>query len=229
MSYEIIVGNIRIEVIRKKIKNLHLYVQPPDGKVKITAPIRMKDEAIRNFAISKVSWIKKHQERFHGKEREPEKEYITGEAHYYQGKPYLLNVVHTNKKQRAEIGENNQIYLYVREGSSTEKREHIMMEWYRSELKKQIPDLIAKWENNMNVKVNSWGVKMMKTRWGTCNPKDKRIWINMELVKKDTRCLEYIVVHEMTHLLVRGHNKRFYAYMERFIPNWKDIKKELNG
>lgn len=229
MSNEIIIGNIKIEVVKKKIKNLHLYVQPPNGRVKITAPIMMKDEIIRDFAASKLSWIKKHQARFQEKEREPKKEYISGEYHYYLGKRYLLNVVHTNKKQGVRIRENNQIDLFVREGSSVEKREHVMREWYRNELKKQVPDLIEKWENKIGVKVNSWGVKLMKTRWGTCNPKARRIWINLELAKKDPRCLEYIVVHEMVHLLERGHNKRFYAYMDQFLPDWKEIKKVLNG
>ena len=154
---------------------------------------------------------------------------MSGESHYYQGKRYLLNVVYTNKKQRVIIRKNSQIDLYVREGSTKEQRKRVMMEWYRSELKKQIPALIGKWEKKIGVSVNSWGVKLMKTKWGTCNPKDKRIWFNLELAKKNPRCLEYIVVHEMIHLLEKHHNEKFYAYLEQFFPNWKEIKSELNG
>lgn len=229
MASNIIIGNIKIEVIKKNIKNLHLSVHPPNGRVRIAAPLMMNDEAIRIFAISKLSWIKKQQAKFQEQERQSEREYVSGESHYYQGRRYLLNVVYTKKKQRVEISKNNQINLYVHEGSTADQRERVMMEWYRSELKKQIPDLIAKWEKHIGVKVISWGVKLMKTKWGTCNPKAKRIWLNLELAKKNPRCLEYIVVHEMIHLIEKHHNERFYAYLEQFIPNWKEIKEELNG
>jgi predicted metal-dependent hydrolase len=229
MINEIIIGNIRIEVIKKNIKNLHLSVHPPNGRIRIAAPLTMNDDAIRTFAITKLSWIKKQQAKFQNQERQSEREYVSGESHYYQGKRYLLNVVYTNKKQRVIIRKNSQIDLYVREGSTKEQRKRVMMEWYRSELKKQIPALIGKWEKKIGVSVNSWGVKLMKTKWGTCNPKDKRIWFNLELAKKNPRCLEYIVVHEMIHLLEKHHNEKFYAYLEQFFPNWKEIKSELNG
>jgi len=188
----------------------------------------MKDEAIRNFVISKLAWIKKQQAKFQAQEGQAETEYVSGERYYYQGIPYILNVMHTNKKQRVEISKK-QINLFIRPDSTKEQRERILLEWYRSELKKQIPGLISKWENIIGVKVNSWGVKLMKTRWGTCNPKAKRIWINLELAKKSPRCLEYIIVHEMVHLLEKHHNKRFYAFMKQFLPNWREIKAELNG
>jgi len=229
MASNIIIGDIQVEIIKKNIKNIHLSVHPPNGRVRIAAPLTMNDEAIRIFAISKLSWIKKQRAKFQEQERQSEREYVSGESHYYQGIRYLLNVVYTNKKQRVEISKNNQLDLYVREGSSTEQRKKVMMEWYRNELKKQIPDLIAKWEKKIGVKVNSWGVKLMKTKWGTCNPTAKRIWVNLELAKKNPRCLEYIVVHEMIHLLEKHHNERFYTYLEQFIPNWKEIKSELNG
>jgi len=228
MISEIVIGGISIEVIKKNIKNIHLSVHPPNGRVRIAAPITMNNEAIRIFAISKLSWIKKQQAKFQEQERQSKREYVSGESHYYQGRRYLLNVVYTNKRQRVEIRKNNQIDLYVREGSTVEQREKVMMEWYRSELKKQIPDLIAKWEEKIGVKVDFWGVKLMKTKWGTCNPKAKRIWVNLELAKKNPRCLEYIVVHEMIHLREGYHNERFYVYMEQFMPNWKEIKSELN-
>ncbi|MDI6619545.1 MAG: SprT family zinc-dependent metalloprotease [Clostridiales bacterium] len=225
----ITIEDIQIEIIKKNIKNLYLSVHPPYGRVRIAAPIMMDDETIRIFAISKLAWIKKQRSRYREQERQSKREFVSGESHYYEGVRYLLNVVYTNKKQRVETSQNRQIDLYVRDGSTVEQREKVMMEWYRSRLKDKIPDLIAKWERKMGVNVNSWGVKLMKTKWGTCNPYAKRIWINLELAKKNPRCLEYIVVHEMAHLLEKHHNERFRAYMDQFMPDWREIKAELNN
>lgn len=227
---KIIINDIEIELTKKNIKNLHLSVHPPDGKVKISAPKMMDDDSIRLFAISKLSWIKKQQKKFKDQERLPEREYVSGESHYFLGQRYLLNVVYTNRRrQGVEIRNKKYIDLFVRKNTPKYLRERVMTEWYRSELKKLIPLLIEKWEPIMGVKVNAFGVKQMKTRWGTCNPTAKRIWINLELAKKNPICLEYIVVHEMAHLLERSHNERFIAYMNKFMPNWRAVKAELNG
>lgn len=225
----IIINGIEIEVIRKKIKNMHLYILPPDGRVRITAPSGVNDCIIRAFAVSKLDWIKKHREKYLVRKIPAEKKFLTGEVHLYQGREYFLNVVYTDKKQRAELNrDKNRIDLYVHEDSTMEQRKKVLTEWYRSQLKKQIPDIIEKYEKIMGVKVNSFGVKFMKTRWGTCNRNTGRIWINLDLSKKSLRCLEYIVVHEMTHLIEKYHNKRFYSCMDMFMPDWKEIKKELN-
>ena len=226
---ELRIADVQIEIVKKNIKNLHLSVHPPYGRVRIAAPKTMSDEAIRVFAICKLSWIKKQRLKFQNQDRQSEREFISGESHYFLGRRYLLNVIYTSKKQRVELIKNNQIDLYVRENSTTEQREKVMSEWYRSFLKEQIPVIISKWEKEIGVKVNSWGVKLMKTKWGTCNIEAKRIWLNLELAKKSPRCLEYIIVHEMIHLLERNHNDRFHAYMDMFMPNWKEIKAELNG
>lgn len=226
---ELRIADVQIEIVKKNIKNLHLSVHPPYGRVRIAAPKTMSDEAIRVFAICKLSWIKKQRLKFQNQDRQSEREFISGESHYFLGRRYLLNVIYTSKKQRVEIIKNNQIDLYVRENSNTEQREKVMSEWYRSFLKEQIPVIISKWEKEIGVKVNSWGVKLMKTKWGTCNIEAKRIWLNLELAKKSLRCLEYIIVHEMIHLLERNHNDRFHSYMDMFMPNWKEIKAELNG
>ncbi|GAA0109281.1 M48 family metallopeptidase [Clostridium tertium] len=226
---ELRIADVQIEIVKKNIKNLHLSVHPPYGRVRIAAPKTMSDEAIRVFAICKLSWIKKQRLKFQNQDRQSEREFISGESHYFLGRRYLLNVIYTSKKQRVEIIKNNQIDLYVRENSTTEQREKVMSEWYRSFLKEQIPVIISKWEKEIGVKVNSWGVKLMKTKWGTCNIEAKRIWLNLELAKKSPRCLEYIIVHEMIHLLERNHNDRFHSYMDMFMPNWKEIKAELNG
>jgi len=222
------IEDIDIQVIKKGIKNMYISVHKPDGWVRITAPKRMKDEDIWKFAVSKLGWIKKQRIKYQNLEIQPQKEYVTGEKHYFQGRAYLLNVIYTNKKQKVEI-HNNQMDLYIREDSTREQREKVMIEWYRSQLKEEIPKFIDKWEQVMGVKVNSFGVKQMKTKWGTCNTNAKRIWINLELAKMNPKCLEYIVVHEMVHLLERYHNKRFYAFMDKYLPGWKEIREELKS
>ena len=226
---KITIGNIDIDLIRKNIKNIHLSVYPPEGRVRLAVPERMNDEAVRLFAVSKLAWITKQRKKFSEQDRQTVRKFVSGESHYYFGTRYLLNVVETTGKQHIELRGNKYIDLYVRPESTVEKREKIMYDWYRQSLKKIIPAYIKKWEEIMRVTVNDWGVKLMKTKWGTCNVKDKRIWINLELAKKNPRCLEYIIVHEMVHLLERHHNKKYKAYMDKFLPNWKSIKNELNS
>jgi predicted metal-dependent hydrolase len=226
----LLVSDIEIEVAKKNIKNVYLSVYPPNGQVKISAPKKMTDDDIRLFVMSKVPWIKKQQRKFKNQERIPEREYKSGESHYFGGQQYLLNVIYQNSnKSKVEIRNNKYIDLYVKEGSGKEKREDIIKEWYRKELKSIIPPLIQKWEEIMNLRVNEWGVKQMKTRWGTCNINAKRIWLNLELAKKSPHCLEYIIVHEMAHLIEKGHGDKFKAIMDRYYPNWKNVNAELNG
>lgn len=224
----IVINDIDIEVIKKNIKNVHLSVHPPAGRVRLAAPENMDEEAIRLFAISKLSWIKKQRKEFDTQERQSVREFLSGESHYFMGSRYLLNVIESSEKQRVELRNKKYMDLYVRPEHTKEKRERIVSQWYREELKRLIPEYIKKWEDTIGVTVNEWGVKLMKTKWGTCNEQDKRIWINLELAKKNPRCLEYIIVHEMIHLLERHHNERFKAYMDEFLPNWKSIQDELN-
>ena len=226
--HQITVGELVIDVARKDIKNLHLAVYPPDGRVRIATPLNIDDEAVRLFAISKLGWIKKHQANFATQERQSKREFVSGESHYFQGKRYLLNVIYCQGNPKIEIRNNTYIDLYVREGSNEAQQKQVMMSWYRQQLKEEIPRLIEKWEKNIGVKVNDWGIKLMKTKWGTCNTQAKRIWLNLELAKKDKHCLEYVVVHEMVHLLERNHGDRFVALMNKFMPNWRFLKDELN-
>lgn len=186
--YQITVGELVIDVARKDIKNLHLAVYPPDGRVRIATPLHIDDEAVRLFAISKLGWIKKHQANFETQERQSKREFVSGESHYFQGKRYLLNVIYYQGKPKVEVRNNTYIDLYVREGSNEAQRQQVMMSWYRQQLKQEIPLLIAKWQKNMGVQVENWGVKLMKTKWGTCNIQAKRIWLNLELAKKDKHC-----------------------------------------
>ena len=224
---EIQLGDITVEVTQKDIKNVHLSVYPPFGQVKIAAPERMDLDTIRIYAISKLTWIRKQQAKIKSQKREAPREYLTKESHYYFGKRYLLKVIEHNASPIVKL-KHNTIELYIRPETNTEKRKEILEEWYRAQLKVKIPELISKWETVMDVQVNDYGIKKMKTKWGTCNIGAKRIWLNLELAKKPVSCLEYIIVHEMTHLLERNHNTRFVALMNSFLPNWKEVKEELN-
>src|SRR6266568_1648884 len=189
-KHQIIVNDLVVDVVRKNIKNLHLGVYPPAGRVRVAAPLRVNDEAVRLFTISKLTWIKRQQAKFEGQERQSAREYVSGESHYYQGNRYLLNVMYHEGLPAVIIRNNKTMDLVVRPGSDTSKRERILIAWYRQQLKEEIAPLIAKWEAIIGVKVAEWGVKQMKTRWGTCNIEARRIWLNLELVKKPVHCLE---------------------------------------
>jgi len=220
-------GNIKVDVVQKDIKNIHLSVYPPTGRVKISAPLRMELETIRMFAISKLGWIKKQQEKFRKQQRESERELITRESHYFLGKRYLLKVIEAEAVPLVNI-KHDKLILQVRAGTSTKQKQVILQEWYRQQMKELVPKYISIWEEKMKVKVQEFGIKKMKTKWGTCNREAKRIWLNLNLAKKPPECIEYIVVHEMVHLLERTHNAKFIAYMNKFLPQWKHIKEELN-
>lgn len=223
----ILVEDINIEIEWKKIKNLHLRVYPPDGCVRVSAPARFNEDMIRSFAVSKIDWIRKNRDRI--RERNPQApcEFISGEAHFFNGSCYRLVLIERDAKPSVEI-EDQTLKLYVRPGAEADKRRAVLDEFYRGWLRQVLPGIIGKWEKEMNVKIKDFGIKKMKTKWGTCNRKTRRIWINLELAKKPPECLEYIVVHELAHLLERYHNSVFYGYMDRFLPQWRIYKKALN-
>ncbi len=220
-------GELDIEVIRKKIKNLHLSVYPPQGRVRVSAPDSMTLETIRVFLVSKLGWIRKQQEKLREQEREPPRDYIDRESHYYNGRRYLLKVIEQDAPARVELKART-MELYVRPGTSRQKRQIIVNEWNRQQLKQQIPAIIRKYEKLMEIEVHDFGVKKMKTKWGTCNVEARRIWLNLELAKKPGEYLEYVVVHEMAHLLESTHNVRFVILMDQFMPKWKFYRDELN-
>ncbi len=221
------VSGIAVEIIRKKIKNLHLGVYPPYGKVRVSAPLFLDDDAIRLAIISRLAWIRKQQKTFLNQDRQSEREMITGETHYFWGRRFRLDVIEADLPPRVRIRGTATLEMRVRPGTNREKREQILSAWYRRELKEQIPPLIAKWEEMIGVSVLEWGVKRMKTRWGSCNARAGRIWLNLELVKRHPLCLEYIIVHEMVHLLQRRHNERFCELMDGFMPGWRQHKEGL--
>lgn len=228
MKHHIKVRNINVEVVRRKdIKNLHVGVYPPNGRVRVAAPLLLNDENVRLTVVSKLAWIKRQKARYQGQARQSKREYIPRESHYFLGRRYLLNVIEQEGQPHVEISRANRIDLVVRPGTDTSKREQLMLDWYRKELKAMIPDLIKKWEAVIGVVVADWGVKRMKTKWGSCNAEARRIWLNLELAKKPVQCIEYIIVHEMLHLLERHHNERFYGLMDRFMPSWQSYRDDL--
>jgi predicted metal-dependent hydrolase len=207
---------------------MHLAVYPPTGRIRLAAPLKTDAEVMRLFAISKIGWIKKHIKNFKEQPRESKREFSSGESHYYMGKRYLLKVIEVDGLPSVTIKGIKSIQLNVRPNTTVAAKATMLKEWYRTELKKQLPELIEKWEKVIGVSCNSWGVRHMRTKWGACNTSEKRIWINLELAKKPQVCLEYIIVHELVHLLERNHNDRFVAHMNKFMPKWKMHRDELN-
>lgn len=222
------VGGINVEVVRKNIKNLHIGVYPPEGRVRVAAPLSMGDEAVRLAVISKLAWIKKQKTHFQEQPRQSKREYIQRESHYFFGRRYLLNIIEHEGRAKVEIRRSRQLDLFVPTGADATQREKILIECYRKELKARIPRLIEKWQAVIGVQISDWGVKRMKTKWGSCNREAHRIWLNLELAKKPIHCLEYIIVHEMVHILERHHNEQFAAKMDAFMPSWRLYRDELN-
>ena len=220
-SSQIVVEDIDVQIVRKKIKNLHLRVYPPDGRVRVAAPMHVNDDAVRHTIIDRLTWIRKQQARLANLPVPTPREMISGECHYYLGEPYPLEVIERRGKHEVVLNNNSELLLYVRPGTDVDKRVLVLTEWYRLQIKAVIPELIQKWEPIIGVKVDEWAIKKMKTRWGTCNINSSRIWLNLELMKKPVECLEYVLVHEMVHLLERYHNKNFKAYMDKFMPEWR--------
>lgn len=227
MISRIELGDISVDVLHKDIKNIHLSVNPPDGKVRISAPLRMELDTIRVFAISKLAWIKKEQKKMLEQERETPREYLERESHYLWGKRYLMKIVEKNKTPNVVLAHDAMI-LTIRPGATEEKRQAVVDEWYRAQLREKAAPLITQWESYLEVKVNRLFVQRMKTRWGSCNPEKGYIRLNTHIAKKPSKCLEYLIVHEMLHMLEPTHNARFKILMERFMPQWEVHRHLLN-
>ncbi|REL32991.1 M48 family peptidase [Rhodohalobacter sp. SW132] len=227
-QFQMTVSDISVDVVKKDIKNIHLAVYPPTGRVRLSSPHSMRAESLRLFVISKIGWIRKHIRNMNSQIREPEREYIQGESHWVQGQRYLLNIIEEEKPPKVEIRNKKYLDLYVRPGSDKAKREEVIKKWYRELLKSQIPSLIEKWEEKLEVEIADWGVRQMKTKWGSCNVDDRRIWLNLELAKKPKHCLDYVVLHEMVHQKERHHNDRFKELLDNYMPSWRQRREELN-
>jgi predicted metal-dependent hydrolase len=223
----LIIRGIDVDVVYKDIKNLHIGVYPPLGRVRVAAPERLDDEHVRLAIIQRLPWIKKQREQLRSAARQSEREMVTGESHYAWGIRYRMKVMERPGRAHVEV-DGERLLLYVPSGTTAERRRELLDRWYREQLRQVIPALIAKWEPVMRVRVPQWNIRRMKTKWGSCNPETGRIWFNVELAKKHPDCLEYVVVHEMTHHLERNHGIRFTKLMNSFMPDWRAHQDQLN-
>lgn len=227
-SSQITVRGIPVQIDHKPIKNLHVSVYPPDGKVRLAVPLKTTDDAARLAVVSRLGWIKRHQKNFQEQPRQSEREMVNGESHYVFGRRYLLEVIERYGRHELEIGPSDKLKLYVRPGTGTDGRKRALHRWHRELLAARIPDLLAKWEPKLGVQVADWGVRRMKTKWGSCSIEARRIWLNSELAKAPEECLEYVVVHEMVHLLERNHTERFRQILADQVPQWLTLREILS-
>ena len=227
-SYCLDIRGIPVEVVHKAIKNLHVGVYPPSGRVRVAAPLYLDDEAVRLALISRLGWIRRKQTEFERQERQSQRELVTGESHYFKGRRYRLRVIEYDGRPTVRLLNNTTMELRTRPGDNRDNRETVLYQWYRRQLRSQLPPLLAKWEQKVGVTVEDLRIRKMKTRWGSCNIEAKRIWLNLELAKKPVSCLEYIMVHEMVHLKERTHNERFRTLMDQLLPQWRVHRDVLN-
>ena len=222
------ISDIDIDVVKKDIKNIHIGVYPPDGRVRVASPLHTSDDTIRLAVISRLAWIKKQKENFENQPRQSKREMLNSESHYFLGNRYLLEVIYRHGKHEI-VKQHSTLELYVNKNTTYQNKLLVLNEWYRSELKKELEKLVAKWEKKIGIELNHWDIKKMKTKWGSCNIEAKNIWFNLELAKVPMECIEYIVVHEMVHLLERHHNDRFKELLGKYLSDWERRKKLLSS
>lgn len=223
------VAGLTINVVRKDIKNLHLGVYPPEGRVRVAAPLVISDEAVRLAVIDKLGWIKLQRSKFEQQPRQSEREMAVGESHYVFGRRYRLRVHEAEGTPRVAMRGIASLDLFVRPGTSQAQRAAVLDRWYREQLKALVGPMFAAWQAKLGVQASAWGVKRMKTKWGSCTSASRRVWLNSELAKKPAECIEYIVVHELLHLAVPSHGEEFVALMDRHVPQWQKLQKRLNA
>lgn len=224
---QIVISGIPIDIHKKNIKNMHLQIKPPNGQVVISAPLSMDDKAIEVYARTNLGWIKKQIEKFQQQPRSAKRQYVSGETMYIWGKQYYLSFVPDSRKNSFKI-QGNSIVLSMRKNSTVKQREKYIREQYRRLLKGEIEKILPKWEQITGLHCESWQIKYMITRWGTCNTEKKKLWFNLQLAQKPVECLEYVILHELIHLKERTHNSIFIAYMDMYMKNWREVGKELN-
>lgn len=225
-------SGIPIEVRKKKIKNMHLYVKPPDGRVIISAPLRVSNKSIEAFARTNLDWIKRQITKIEEQPLYDKRQYVSGETLYIWGKPYVLffeEVSGKNPRKNFFAIQEDKVILCMSGESTVEQREKYVREQYRALLKEEINRLLPKWETITGMHCESWHTKYMTTRWGTCNTGKKRLWFNVQLAQKPVDCLEYVILHELAHTRVSNHGPQFAAIMDQYMPNWREIRKKLNG
>ncbi len=224
---QIQIADISVEILKKNIKNMHLAVLPPNGKVRVSAPMAMSDDAITMFVRTKLGWIRKQQAKFEAQPRQSAREYVSGETLYVWGRQYFLQVEYSYRGN-ALVLDGNKAILTVRKESTAKQREAFVNEWYRGLLKEEVEKYLPKWERITGLYCSSWQSKYMTTRWGTCNTCTRKIWLNLQLAKKPVECLEYVILHELAHLKVKNHGADFVAILDQYMPYWRERKKQLN-
>jgi len=227
MSETIQLGEISLTVTQKDVQNVHLSVHPPDGRVTLVAPPSTRLDVARAYAISKLGWIREQRRQFENQARETPRQLVERESHYLWGRRYLLSVVYKEAKPKITL-DHKYITLQVRPGSDLPKRAEILHEWHKSLLHEAVPPLVQKWEKKLDVKVSSYFLQRMKTKWGSCNHRVRNIRLNTELVKKPKDLLEYVIIHEMAHLIEPTHSDRFVAILDQHYPTWREARAELN-
>jgi predicted metal-dependent hydrolase len=227
MTEVLTIGGVSVEIVKKDVRNVHLTVHPPDGRVRIAAPMRMKVHTLRLFAISKLTWIRRQQAELRAQAREPTREYLDGESHAVWGKRYLLKLVERDAPPTVELG-HSRLVLSVRPTTDRARRHELVSHWYREQVRTAAVPLISKWTAALGVTVAQLFVRHMKTKWGSCNPKASAIRLNTELAKKPIDCLEYVLLHELAHLLEPKHNDRFRRILDRRFPHWTQVRDQLN-
>lgn len=222
------VEDVVIDVVRKQMKTWRLSVYPPDGRVRLAAPLHLDDNDLHRTIFDRLAWIRSHQERLRARAYPAPRQYTSGEECLYLGQSMRLEVTHHAGNARVRLCDDVVVEMLVRPESTVAQRERALVAWYRRQMEEVIPPIIARWEPILGVKVNTWHIKAMRTRWGTCNPAAGRIWVNLHLIKRPLHCIEYLVVHELVHLLERGHNARFWGLMDQHLPDWRARRAELN-
>jgi predicted metal-dependent hydrolase len=228
-SHDLTINGLPVRIVRKDIRNLHLGAYPPHGRVRVAVPLAVTDEAVRLAVVGKLGWIKRQQVKFNSQRRQSAREMVSGESHYFLGTRYRLRVIQQDGAPRVVLRNRSAMELYVQPGTRAEQRERVLHRWYRQQIKELIPPLLEKWQSPLGIQVADWRIKKMKTKWGTCSVEARRIWLNLELAKKPVQCLEYIVVHELVHLIERHHNDRFVSIMDKHLPQWRLHRQELNA
>jgi Predicted metal-dependent hydrolase len=221
------IKDLTVLIEKKNIKNLYLYIKPPMGDIKISVPRNMPDEKIRAFIESKIPWIQKQQRKIQDNPPETEYQYSSGESHFLWGQRYILDVIYPSAKNEALL-KDGKIVLHICKENNPSYRGKMLYKWYRHELKTAVSVVSSECEETTKITAKEFKIKDMKTKWGTCNISKKRIWLNLQLVRKKPECLRYIIIHELVHLLEKYHNNKFRLYMDKFCPDWRSIKKSLD-
>jgi predicted metal-dependent hydrolase len=223
------IGGLRVELVRKPIKNLHLGVYPPDGRVRVAAPPTVSDDAVRIAVVSRMGWINRQRDKFQRQARQSERRYVSGEAHFHLGQRYRVRLIEQPGASSVRLTSGRRLELRVPKDCGRDFRERVVQKWQRGLLRDRAQTLVTQWAARLDVETPSVGIKRMKTKWGACTPAANRIWLNLELIKKPPECISYLVLHEITHLIERNHGEVFVAFLDRHMPNWRTNRDKLNA